>query len=276
MQIWIGTSGYSYPDWVGDFYPSGTRPGKMLNYYCQYFPLVELNYTFYRPPTVSALAGQADKTPPGFQFLVKVPQTISHELRRDDLPSFRLACGELARRGRLLGVLLQLPQSCHYGKSTLEWLAAVGDGLHGLRPAVEFRHRSWVRDEIPDWLAARGMDLVGVDAPDLPGLYPGGWVQSGRRAYIRFHSHNAANWYAGDKERYDYFYSDEELADWVEAAAAAERATDEGLFLFNNCHRGQAVVNAQRLAELFSERAPQLPVAAPFVTPEPVQRTLFD
>jgi uncharacterized protein YecE (DUF72 family) len=276
MQVWIGTSGYSYQDWMGDFYPAGTRPATMLSYYSRHFPLVELNFTFYRPPTVSALAAQADKSPPGFQFLVKMPQSISHEHRADDLPSFCLAAGELARRGRLLGVLCQLPQSCHYGRRELDWLAALGDRLQGLRPAVEFRHRSWVRPEISEWLTERGFDLVAVDAPDLPGLYPGGWVQSGRRAYVRFHSHNAANWYAGDKERYDYYYSDEELTDWVDAAAAATRSTDEGLFLFNNCHRGQAVVNARRLAELFAQRAPHLPLVVPVGDPVPVQKTLFE
>src|SRR5579883_2386908 len=103
MQVWIGTSGYSYRDWVGDFYPRGTRPNAMLGYYTRHFPLVELNYTFYRPPTTSALAALAERTPDEFQFLVKVPQTISHERRPDDVPSFRRAAGELARRGKLKG-----------------------------------------------------------------------------------------------------------------------------------------------------------------------------
>jgi uncharacterized protein YecE (DUF72 family) len=119
------------------------------------------------------------------------------------------------------------------------------------------------------------MDLVAVDAPDLPGLYPSGWVQSGRRAYVRLHSHNAANWYTGDKDRYDYFYSDPELTAWVDAAAAAATETDEGLFLFNNCHRSQAPVNARRLAELFAKRAPALSITPPFAELEPVQRDLF-
>src|SRR5262249_49105241 len=55
MQLWIGTSGYSYPDWVGPFYPPGTRGGRMLAHYCRRFPLVELNFTFYRPPTAPIL-----------------------------------------------------------------------------------------------------------------------------------------------------------------------------------------------------------------------------
>src|SRR5262249_10789697 len=101
MQVWIGTSGYSYKDWVGDFNPPATRPANMLPYYSRHFPLVELNYTFYRPPTASALAALADKAPEGFQFLVKLPQTISHEGRTDDLPAFCLATLQLERRRQL-------------------------------------------------------------------------------------------------------------------------------------------------------------------------------
>jgi uncharacterized protein YecE (DUF72 family) len=276
MQIWIGTSGYSYPDWVGEFYPSGTRPANMLAYYTQQFPLVELNYTFYRPPTVSALAALADKTPPEFHFLVKLPQTISHEGRPDDLPSFCLAAGELARRGQLSGVLCQLPQSFQYSQVKLDWLAGLAEVLQNLRPAVEFRHRSWVRREMPEWLASRGLDLVSVDAPDLPALYPSGWVQSGRRVYVRLHSRNAANWYDGGKLRYDYFYRDAELREWVDAAKSQAGRTDEAMFLFNNCYGGHAAVNARRLTDLFRERSEaRATVVEPFAETAPVQRTLF-
>lgn len=276
MRVWIGTSGFSYPDWVGEFYPAGTKAANMLGFYAAHFPLVELNYTFYRPPTASALAALADKAPPEFRFLVKLPQTISHEQRPDDLPSFRLAAGQLERRGQLAGVLCQLPQSFHHGKRNLSWLASVGSSLEGLRPAVEFRHRSWARPEIPAWLAEHGLDLVAVDVPDLPGLYPRGWVQATDRAYVRLHSRNAGKWYAGDKVRYDYLYPDDELAGWVDAAVANAGHTGEALFLFNNCYDGQAVVNARRLAELFGRRAPEIPVVAPFGEAAPVQRTLFE
>src|SRR5438132_10075491 len=78
-QIWIGTSGYSYPDWVGGFYPPNTRPNRMLAYYCGHFPLVELNFTYYRLPTPGMLARLVEQTPPGFQFLVKLPRSLSHE-----------------------------------------------------------------------------------------------------------------------------------------------------------------------------------------------------
>ncbi len=216
MNVWVGTSGYSYPDWVGPFYPEGTRPNRMLAYYAHQFPLVELNFTFYRPPTPEMLAKLAEQTPAGFRFVVKVPRSISHEERPTDLPTFRRSAEELRRRGRLLGVLLQLPQSAHYGPRRLDWLDQLADELRDCRPAVEFRHRSWARPDVPGWLAERHIDLVAVDAPALPQLYPSGLVRSTERVYVRLHSRNAANWYASDKERYDYDYDDAALAEWVE------------------------------------------------------------
>jgi uncharacterized protein YecE (DUF72 family) len=277
MDIWIGTSGYSYPDWVGEFYPAGLRPEKMLGHYCRAFPLVELNFSFYRTPTRTMLLRLADKTPPGFQFLVKVPRTISHEESPADLPGFRDAAGALARRGQLLGVLCQLPQSVHNTRQARDWLRTLAGELGELRPAVEFRHRSWAVPELPAWMAGQNLDLVAVDAPQLPGLFPSGWVQSGPRVYVRLHSRNADNWYGSDKERYDYSYSDGELGEWVEALRqhAAAGDTEQALVLFNNCHRSQAAVNAARLRQLLERQGPELNVVAPFSGAEPEQRSLF-
>jgi uncharacterized protein YecE (DUF72 family) len=276
MDVWIGTSGYSYPDWVGEFYPRGTRPERMLNYYSEHFPLVELNFTFYRAPTRTMLLRLADKTPPGFQFLVKVPQTISHDASAADLPGFRYAVEGLQKRGQLLGLLYQLPQSRHNTREARDWLRRVAEELDGLKMAVEFRHRSWAVAEMPAWLAGHGLDLVAVDEPDLPGLFPSGWVQSSPRVYVRLHSRDAGKWYKGEKERYDYLYSDAELAGWAQAAQAHEGNTEEALFLFNNCHRSQAVVNARRLRELIESQAPELHVVEPTGPQKPVQRSLFE
>lgn len=276
MNVWIGTSGYSYPDWVGDFYPRGTRSAKMLPYYGRVFPLVELNFTFYRPPTSAMLARLADNAPEHFQFIVKLPRTLSHEQRTDDLPTFRAAVAELQRRKQLLGLLCQMPQSTHYEKKTLNWLRTLSGELSVFRLAVEFRHRSWQREDVPDWMAAHHLDVVAVDVPDVPALFPRGWVQSSRRAYVRLHSRRAENWYGGEKKRYDYSYSDGELNEWIELMNAARERTEEVLFLFNNCYRGQAVSNALRLRELIEERAPHSSVVPPFAERPPQQRSLFD
>jgi uncharacterized protein YecE (DUF72 family) len=278
MDIWTGTSGYSYPDWVGDFYPARTRPEKMLVYYAQSFPLVELNFTFYRAPTPGMLLRLADKVHPGFQFLVKLPQTISHEGSDADLPGFRTAVEALDRRHQLAGLLCQLPQATHNTRPARARVEALAGELGDLRLAVEFRHRSWAAPDVSGWMNDLGLDLVAVDAPDLPGLFPRGWVQSGPRAYVRLHSRNAGNWYRSDKWRYDYDYSDAELGEWVDAAEAqgVRGGTERTLFLFNNCQRGQAPRNAQRLAGLLERQAPDLHVVSPFVEPPPVQRTLFE
>jgi uncharacterized protein YecE (DUF72 family) len=276
MQVWIGTAGYSYPDWAGDFYPKGLKSALWLNYYSRCFPLVEINFTFYRLPTAAMLVRMAEQTPAGFQFLVKLPQTISHEQDPRDIPAFRTAVDELHRRGQLLGLLCQLPQSTHDGPGNRAWLQRLSEEFAGRRLAVEFRHRSWAGPETPGWLADRGLDLVAVDVPDIPALYPRGFIKSGPRVYARLHSRDAAKWYAGEKDRYDYDYSDATLVEWLQSTVAAAPETDQALLLFNNCQRTQAVFNARRMATLFHELAPEVPVVEPFAAAPPVQRRLFE
>jgi len=277
MEVLVGTSGYSYPDWVGGFYPAGTRPDKMLSYYGRHFPLVELNFTFYRPPTPEMLDKIAARTPPGFQFLVKLPRTVSHERSPKDIDGFRRAVHGLRSRGQLSGLLCQLPQSVHDDRPSRTWVETVGRGLGDLHLAVEFRHRSWAGPETAAWLSELGLGLVAVDVPDLPGLYPRGWVRAGPSAYVRFHSRNKANWYLGDKERYDFHYDDAALNEWIDAASAAAAAgtTERALFLFNNCFRSQAADNARRMMGLMAGR-PGLHVEPPPGGTPPAQRSLFD
>ncbi len=275
MKVWIGTAGYSYPDWVGDFYPPGTRSGQMLPYYCRAFPLVELNFTFYRTPTAAMLARMANNAPDKFQFIVKLPRSLSHEQKSDDLAAFHDAVLELKQRKQLMGLLCQMPPSAHYDKKSLKWLQTLGGKFSGMRLAVELRHRSWWREDLPQWMADHHLDLVSVDVPDLPALFPRGWVQSSNRAYVRLHSRSAKSWYGGERKRYDYTYSDGELKEWIDAMLAAQERTEEVLFVFNNCYRGQAIDNARRLRELIEERT-ALPVVPPFGKSTPRQRSLFD
>jgi uncharacterized protein YecE (DUF72 family) len=277
MYVWIGTSGYSYEDWVGDFYPEGARPERMLAYYCRQFPLVELNFTFYRPPTRGMLLRLANRTPAGFQFLVKVPQAISHQQSPLELPGFRYAVEGLQQRGQLAGLLCQFPQSQHCTRPACDWIGTLARELGHLRLAVEFRHRSWDRPGLPGWLAEKGLNLVSVDVPAIGALFPGGWRQAGSTVYVRLHSRNAERWYRSGEERYDYGYSDGELGEWIDDLVRHERegGTERALTLFNNCSRGQAAVNARRMRELLGEQAPRLDLVAPAATPAPAQGTLF-
>jgi uncharacterized protein YecE (DUF72 family) len=273
MNVWIGTSGYSYPDWVGPFYPPGTKSTAMLPYYARQFPLVELNFTFYRPPTPAMLARMADAAPAGFQFVVKLPRSLSHEEKTDDLATFRASVQQMKRRDCLLGLLCQLPQSSHYTQKSLGWLDTLGKELSPYHLAVEFRHRSWDRPDLATWLGERRIDLVSVDVPDVPALYPRGLVQSTERIYVRFHSRIVRNWYQSDKDRYDYEYDDAALTEWIQQITRSPERTQEVLFLFNNCVNHQAVTNARRMAQIVPKLMPQARVVTP---PPPAQRSLFE
>ena len=263
MDVWIGTSGYSYPDWVGRFYPPGTRPTHMLRHYCRHFPLVELNFTFYQPPTDIVLIKLAERVPRGFQFLVKLPRTLSHERTANDLASFERATAALASRNQLLGVLCQFPQSAHAAGPLEKWVEFLAEELPGKNLAVEFRHSSWARPEVAPWLGSLGVHLVSVDVPPVAALYPTGWVQSTRFAYVRFHSRAAANWYLSDKDRYDYDYADATLREWANALVEHRQETDRVFLLFNNCQRSQAAANAQRMRTILLELGKDLHIVDP-------------
>jgi uncharacterized protein YecE (DUF72 family) len=234
----------------------------MLSYYCSQFPVVELNFTFYRLPTSEMLRRMAQQTPDGFQFVVKLPRSLSHEENPADLVPFQQAIGELHARRRLLGLLCQLPQSSRFAVTRLKWLERLAAEFGGQKLAVEFRHRSWLREDVPLWLQERQLDLVSVDVPDIPALYPRGLVRSNRRLYIRFHSRNSANWYRSDKERYDYDYSDEVLLEWVRMIGESAADADEVLLLFNNCQRGHAATNAARIRQMFSALGAKFEITA--------------
>jgi uncharacterized protein YecE (DUF72 family) len=276
MEIWIGTSGYSYSDWVGEFYPPGTSPSRMLVEYARRFPLVELNFTYYGMPTATTLAGMARKTPPGFQFLVKLHGSFTHEGDLTQAPAFRDALKPLQDDDKLMALLAQFPQRFHEGAENRRYLERLAQLFADCRLAVEFRHASWDRPDVFDWLRQAGLHIVSVDAPAIPTLFPTKLVHTSRLIYVRLHSRSAANWYGGEgKDRYDYFYSDDELREWLTWLAAARDQADRALLLFNNCFRSQAAANAQRVAELLRELTPELIVVPPIASTGPSQGRLF-
>jgi uncharacterized protein YecE (DUF72 family) len=266
-----------WPDWVGSFYPPGTTNARMLGYYSTQFPCVEINSTFYRSPSPTQLVRIAARTPPGFRFSLKVPRTASHEQSIHDLRSFRIAASELARRERLIGFLLQFPETFHDTRGHRTWVTRVAEALRPVPTWVEFRHVSWHRPRLGDWLNQRGLELASVDVPDLPELFPRGVIDpKTTRVYVRFHSRLAARWFRGGPGRYDFDYPDEALREWLmKLVNASARLTDVHL-IFNNCHRTQGIDNARRMAEFIRVEAPMFEVVEPPVPVGPVQGVLFD
>jgi len=275
MQLTLGTAGYAYPAWVGGFYPRGTAPNDMLGFYAAQFPAVEINNTFYRPPTVEQVEKMVRRTPSGFGFTLKVPKSVSHDRSPDDIPAFRLAADRLRDAGRLLGLILQVPEAFRNTPENRQWLAQTGAALKPHRVAVEFRHRSWAAPNLGAWMEHIGMDVVSVGVPDVPTLFPRGLRVANRRVYARLHSQNPDNWYEEGKLRYDYDYPDTALREWADGLQriAAEGEADDALFFFNNCVGIQATANARRFAELLKEVAPAVRVVEP---PPPRQPDLFD
>ena len=277
VPVRIGTAGYAWPEWVGPFYPNGTSLENMPAYYATQFPCVEINSTFYRSPTSGQLGRLAGHTPPGFQFALKVPRTVSHERRIQALRPFKKAADELAARHRLTGFILQFPESFTDTPAHRDWVLKVASGIWPYPCWVEFRHRSWIRPHLGDWLRERRLELASIDVPTLPQVFPRGIIDSGTtRVYARLHSRIDENWFNHGRAGYDYDYPDDVLREWIDLlVGAAPRLTDVHLF-FNNCHGMQAVNNARRLAELIRTEAPALSVVDAPGVPQPRQGVLFD
>src|SRR6266851_9643369 len=208
----------------------------------------------------SSLLRLARRAPKEFQFIVKLHRSLSHEHDLSGAAAIREAVDGLQKENRLLGLLCQYPQEFHFTKQNLGRLEALARKFPGHTLAVEFRHQSWHVPEVTDWLRERHLHLVSVDVPNIPSLYPRRLVLSSRLIYIRLHSRNKDAWYADDKSRYDYLYSDQELLEWIDALVQAANSADRALMLFNNCFSSQAAINAQRVQKLLSQMKTPLEV----------------
>ncbi|HUP00621.1 MAG TPA: DUF72 domain-containing protein [Gemmatimonadota bacterium] len=188
MKLWAGTSGYSYKEWKGVFYPEDLAPGDMLRYYSGRLPAVEINNTFYRMPTEKLLESWAEQVPEGFRFAIKASRKITHQKK---LAAADEETGYLLRTASVLGdrlgpILFQLPP---YLRKDAALLAEFLDLLpRTILAAFEFRHASWLEDEILDLLAREGRALCvaesedGLDAPRL-GTADWGYLRLRRTDY---------------------------------------------------------------------------------------------
>ena len=167
MRYLIGTSGYNYPEWRGSFYPEKLPTGKMLAFYADRFNTVEVNYTFYRAPTVALLEGWARDTPNDFTFTLKAPRRITHDSKLRHVESLTQAfCKTATALGGKLGVLLfQLPPAFKRDDAVLD--AFLDTIPEGTRAAFEFRHVSWFDDAVFDNLRRRNLALCIADSEKL-------------------------------------------------------------------------------------------------------------
>jgi uncharacterized protein YecE (DUF72 family) len=302
MSVRVGTSGWSYPGgrgtWNGVFYPTkGARPRGFdeLSFYARWFDVVEVNSTFYGQPKASATARWVERTPPNFEFAVKLYQKFTHPsmfkraaaeaspaadpawldaagtIRQADVDEFKRGVEPLASAGKLGPLLVQFPPSFTAIPEAIDYLGWLlrTFGAYGL--AVELRHKSWSdrEAETAALLAAYDAAWVLIDEPKFQFSIRQRWVvpavaaapaaPADGLAYMRFHGRNAAEWWrhASSEDRYNYLYTEREIQPFAAAARSASQAVKRAYLFFNNHFSAQGVANAVQLRKQLGQPVPE-------------------
>ena len=263
--ILLGTSGWSYKEWEGSFYLKGET--RKLRAYANVFKTVEIDSTFYRNPTKGMVMGWLKYSPQNFVFTAKLPKLITHDKRLglkgdvgSDLEMFLDLMRPLQLGGKLACLLIQLPPKYGYNPENLEAFLKMLDPT--FRYAVEFRNRSWMRDETWALLGSYDVAYTNVDEP----LLPPDVHLTADFSYFRWHG-------KGEKIWFDYKYSKDEIDSWVPKVQEAAGKVKKIVGYFNNHYHGYAPEDCQYLIEklgLLSEKEKQARKAMP------KQSSLFD
>ncbi len=224
----------------------------MLDFYVQHFPVVEINSTYYRIPHPAVMANIEKKTPNGFEFIIKVPQAVTHKRREIEpaINEFRECLKPMEASNKLKGLLAQFPYSFKYSQQGLEYIKYCSELLKPHPLFAEFRHNGWVNRDMYNFLRGNSIGYTAVDEPQLPGLLKPDMFGTTDTAYLRLHGRNNKEWWDGGALRYDYNYSHEELREWKQKILKMENKAKKMYIFFNNCHLGQAVKNAHDLMNL--------------------------
>lgn len=239
--VLVGTSGFSYNHWQSVFYPEGLSKAKWLEFYATHFNTVELNNTFYRLPSEAAFEKWRNTTPDNFVFAVKVSRFITHIKRLKDIAE---PLETFLSRARILGeklgsLLYQLPPGMHRNDERLESFLSILP--EGLRHVFEFRHQSWLVDEVFSLLRKYNAGFCVFDMPDMTCPL----IATADYAYIRFHGSTGLYWSC---------YSDDELKSWARRLAGLAANLQTIYIYFNNDAGGYALQNAVTLRGLLKER----------------------
>jgi len=250
-DLLIGTSGWSYKEWVGAFYP--TSATNKLSYYSKVFGTVEIDSTFYAYPSKGLVLGWARYTPDNFVFSVKLPQLLTHEKKLEhakgveaDLIRFLGLMKPLIAGGKLGPILIQLPPSFSYEADYAKLSSFLKTVPEDLKFAVEFRHPSWLREEVWSLLRDCNVANVIVDEP----LLPPDTVVTADFAFIRWHGHGTRPWY-------NYRYPERQLKEWVPKVQEVTSRVKKTYGYFNNHFQGFAVENSLKMMGMLGVSTPQ-------------------
>jgi len=266
--LYIGPAGWAYDDWRGVVYPAGSARVDPVTYLSRYFNVLEVNVSFYRPVTARMSASWARRVEGAarFRFTFKLYQRFTHQrsepYTRSDVEEFTAGLAPIVGHGLFGALLAQFPWSFRFNDEAIEYLERIRSDFAELPIAVEVRHRSWEHPEALERLAELGLSLCTIDQPRLRSCIRPVEVATGPIAYVRLHGRNAENWFAEDIEtyqRYDYLYSEAELAEWVPRIRRLAETVDEIFVIANNHYRGQAPANALQLRHLLTGEPVDVP-----------------
>ena len=240
-QILLGTSGWSYKEWEGNFYSKGEKT--KLRAYATVFKTAEINSTFYRTPPKGTVMGWLRYSPSDFVFTAKLPKTITHDKKlglkgnvKPDLDEFLSVMEPLQLSGKLACLLIQLPPKYDFNPQNLKSFFDMLDLR--FRYAVEFRNTTWIRDETWELLKEHNVAYTNVDEP----LLPSDLHLTSDLAYFRWHGR-------GEKIWFDYLYNKDEIDTWIPKIEEAKTKTKRILGFFNNHYHGYAPENCLYLLE---------------------------
>ena len=259
-KVLVGTSGWGYDEWVGPFYPRNLKKEDYLLYYSEIFYTNEINTSFYNIPSRWVVENWVSKTPSDFLFSAKLPQSVTHEHKLDirncldDLDYFLKAMEPLIESKKLLAFLIQLPpffkKDEHFGnlKEFFDnWPGNPKRDNYNL--VVEFRDKSWMEEEVFQFLEEKSLTYCSVIEPLLP---PRMDVTNPAFAYIRFHGYGKKIWF-------DYCFTEEEIKKWVSPIKEVIQKTDTVGIYFNNHFSGYATKNSLMLMKELEVHPKNLP-----------------
>ena len=271
LKFNIGTAGWSYKDWVPNFYPKNQSDGfDWLQFYSHYFNCVEVNSTYYTYISPKIVDGWIKKVEGSddFVFHIKLHQDFTHKRKYDEqnIKAVRYNLDQLKKSERLGGLLIQFPYSYSFDGNSVQHIQKLRDIFSDVSCFVEVRHQSWKNNRALDFFKENDLTLCTIDQPQIGQAIEFDPIITNDKAYIRFHGRNAEAWkkslanygkpqtYEEQSSRYSYLYSPGELVEIEQKIKSIQHKVKEVNVIMNNHPQGDAVANAFELIHLLEER----------------------
>lgn len=270
-KYYIGTAGWSYKDWVPNFYPKNqSAKFDWLQFYSHYFNCVEVNSTYYTYLSPKIVEGWIRKVADNddFIFHVKLHQDFSHKRKYDEqnVKAIRYNLDLLLKAERLGGLLIQFPYSFHYNNSATQYIHELKDIFSDYKNFIEVRNSSWQNKKAFEFFKQANLTFCTIDQPEIGNAISFEPIITNDKAYIRFHGRNVEAWkrsinnfgkkqtYDQRSERYKYLYSPGELVEIEQKIKSIQQKAKEVHVIMNNHPQGDAVANAFELIHLLGEK----------------------